>query len=721
MIFEDLELIWRDEKSHPTHTIDDEALRQIVADRARAYRKKILWKDGSDIGVHAFTVIFVVSVCLWGTLNGRGIASEGIGPLLLIALGYTFVTSFRLIGRLRQKGREKKFDDSIHGNLQQLVANADYQIRLHSKYLWWYVVPLVPGYVLLIGSFRDKGPEAFRFMTITMALIFGTIIWANRHALRTDLIPQKEELESLLAGLENGGKSVEIRTATDPSVKGQIPLGRRIFAAALSLAIFLFVGLFLFTNFWPAEKPQPPEFADISSFAGSDTAKIDTWLQETVESSQYPSLSVAIVRHGKLVYHRAFGFENTWRDRKATTNTAYHVASVTKAFTASLAMLLHERGVVDLDRPVAKYLPKGVSLSDTPEVGAQITLRQLATHTSGFPRGVPGKVQSVEWRYELEPERFYDLLEDVTLEFLPGMGERYSNLGFGLLGHALAFAGKKPLNELLQEHLCQPLNLDHTTFHVDPDLPVAQGYTTPPQLPERHSYKRRLAGSGGLVSSSGDLAKFLAAHMTPGIFTANMLKELHTAAKLKNGSYTSGTPGWSIDTSIPAARILNKNSGRGNGQAWIGFAPEHGVGVAVITNIGDPDLDPVGRWLLARSIPGGNPPSSEHGFAKVAPFTGVRWENDRPIVRVQDRWAPLVSIDGFPIENILEFARKEFGAQAEMRFGEDLPEVLSTMGHDPDWEVTLGLRAEDEQVEQLKVRMTEANRGLVRDERLAQE
>ena len=90
----------------------------------------------------------------------------------------------------------------------------------------------------------------------------------------------------------------------------------------------------------------------------------------------------------------------------ATASTPFHVASVTKVFTASLAVMLHEQGVVDLDQPVATYLPEDVRISTTPELGATITLRQLASHTSGLPRGVPGKVQLVEGRHpsELNPK-----------------------------------------------------------------------------------------------------------------------------------------------------------------------------------------------------------------------------------------------------------------------------------------------------------------------------
>lgn len=323
-------------------------------------------------------------------------------------------------------------------------------------------------------------------------------------------------------------------------------------------------------------------------------------------------------------------------------------------------------------------------------------------------------MQSVEGRYQLEPERLYGHLAEVSLEFEPGTGERYSNLGFGLLGHALERAADQPLDPLLRELLCRPLGLENTAIHVDDDLSVATGYTTPPQLPETHSYRNRLAGSGGLVSSVHDLGLFLAAQMKPGLFTSEMLAELHTATNLKDGSAATRALGWSIDTNNPIDRVLSKNGGRGNCSAWIGLAPDHGVGVAVVTNIGNPDVDPIGRWLLARSVPGGSRPASAHGYAKVAPYTGVRWKDNQPTVRVDDRWAPLVSIDGIPIDHIMQFAQEKFGDRAHKRFAEDLVELLSTMGHDPEWTVTLGLMAKDGRVELVETTMTERNRDLVR-------
>ena len=463
-----------------------------------------------------------------------------------------------------------------------------------------------------------------------------------------------------------------------------------------------------------AKSPAKPNFENVSSFGQNEINQLDTWLNRQVERCKYPSLAVAIIRDGEIVYSKAFGFENVGEKRAATPNTQYHVASVTKAFTATLAVMLHERGVVDLDKPALDYLPERVAISTTPKVGATITLRQLASHTSGLPRGVPGQVQTAEQWYELEPQRLYDHLADVELNAPPGSQEDYSNLGFGLLGHVLECAADKPLDRLLQELICSPLGLQRTAIPVDDSLRPAAGYDSSTWRAERtHSLRERLAGSGGLVTSVTDLATFLDAQMKPGAFSDETLQQLHSEVLLAGGAPSGQALGWSVRSRPSVGRILKKNGGRSNCDAWMGFAPDHRVGVAIVTNCGGPDVDPMGYWLLERSVP--RKLYWKGGYAKVAPFTGVRWKNGLPVVRVKDAWSPLVSIDGIPIEKIIEFSEQTFGDKARKRFAEDLVELLVKMGHQPEWNVTLGLRTESGTVQNETVPMTEENRTLVRE------
>ena len=130
--------------------------------------------------------------------------------------------------------------------------------------------------------------------------------------------------------------------------------------------------------------------------------------------------------------------------------------------------------------------------------------------------------------------------------------------------------------------------------------------------------------------------------------------------------------------------------------------------VATATSIARPNLETASVF---------NPPVTEEGYAKVAPFSGVRWENDLPTVRVDDDWSRLRSIDGIPIEKIMSFSRKQYGSMARKRFTEDLVEVLSKMGHDPDWEVTLELQLTDGEPKTVRVRMTAVNRRVAQLDR----
>jgi CubicO group peptidase (beta-lactamase class C family) len=195
------------------------------------------------------------------------------------------------------------------------------------------------------------------------------------------------------------------------------------------------------------------------------------------------------------------------------------------------------------------------------------------------------------------------------LEFNPGTTELYSNLGFGLLGHVLERAAGKPFDQLLKDMLCDPLRLERTAINDNDKLRVATGYSsTSSRREEKHSYRERFASSGGLITSAPDLAQFLAAQMKLGLFPSEMLAQLHTPTKLSNGSMARTALGWTIRSNATAGRILEKNGGRNNCGAWIGFAPQHRVGVAVVTNCGGPDVDSIGRWLLERSFPGGREP-----------------------------------------------------------------------------------------------------------------
>ena len=115
----------------------------------------------------------------------------------------------------------------------------------------------------------------------------------------------------------------------------------------------------VFSCFRELTSRRGPGLDDISAFVDDDIEHIDTWLQSLTDSF-YPSLSAVVVRDGEVVYQGAVGIEDIKSQQPATSRTQYHVASVTKVFTASLAVMLHEQGVINLDQTAVTYLPKDV-------------------------------------------------------------------------------------------------------------------------------------------------------------------------------------------------------------------------------------------------------------------------------------------------------------------------------------------------------------------------
>ena len=713
-----------------------DALRTELQSDQQRFREMIFRRDVGEVGV------LLLLVPLWFIL---GAWASVIWTWYLTVPVLIWVAGFMLVYRYRHKHPPGGSEEPLLECAKRALSDVEAQIWLLKNVFWWYVLP--PTLSLMTFFAHTNWQLAGNWwetslLTIGSGLFLSVIYrWVcslNQRAVREQLEPRRDKLLEIIALLDKDpgdGDShkltelVATLLAANPgsgcNANRDVPirppsLSRTVIG--LTSFVVIMAGVMLIVDLMghgsesltgAVPSPVEPEFHDVSSFSEGDIDQVDAWLEQQAELSKYPSLSVAVVRDGEIVYLKSFGFEDISERRKATPQTRYHVASVTKAFTASLAVILHDRGVVDLDQPVAKYLPEDVAISTTPEVGAKITLRHLASHTSGLPRGIPGRVQSVEGWYDLEPQRLYDHLANVSLESDPGTEELYSNLGFGLLGHALECAADKPFDQLLKETICEPLQLERTAIPTDDTLHTATGYEGSSWRFERsHSLRGRLAGSGGLVTTVDDLAKFLAAQMEPGVFSREALDLLHTESILADGSPSGRALGWSVRSRPAVGPILKKNGGRSNCDAWIGFAPEHRVGVAVVTNCGGPDVDDMGYWLLERSVP--RKLVLQDGFAKVAPFTGVRWEGERSIVRVKNEWSPLVSIDGIPVERIIEFAEKEYGAKARKRFAEDLVEVLFKMDHTPDWEVTLGLKTSDGPVEHVKIRMTEENRNLLR-------
>jgi len=286
-------------------------------------------------------------------------------------------------------------------------------------------------------------------------------------------------------------------------------------------------------------------------------------------------------------------------------NTVFEIGSITKVLTALMLADMVARREVACDDPVVKYLPTSVTLH---ERGRRITLLDLATYRSGLPN-MPGNLPP-RWWASPDPfagytrEKLYEFLSSYVPEYEPGSHYQYANLGFALLGIALARRAKMSYEELLIKRVCDPLGLGHTRVALTGDMQrhLAQGHN-PENLKRAQSWDMPgLPEMGGVRSTASDMTVILRACMglkrTP--LNASFVRLLET----RRPTSASGTEvglGWFI-SSNRTEEIVWKSGLKGGFSSFIGFSTRTRRGAILLSNGGyaagtglrpiNPDFDP---------------------------------------------------------------------------------------------------------------------------------
>jgi CubicO group peptidase (beta-lactamase class C family) len=314
--------------------------------------------------------------------------------------------------------------------------------------------------------------------------------------------------------------------------------------------------------------------------------------------------------HGRRVV--AYGAPEKGDKRPLDGDTLFEIGSITKVFTALLAADMAQRGEVKLDDPIQKYLPPNVKIPE--RGGKQITLIDLATHTSGLPR-MPENFRPKD------PSRPYaDYTVDALYSFLTsyelrrdiGVKYVYSNLGFGLLGLGLAQRAGMDYEKLVVTRICDPLGMTSTRITLSDSLRrrFAAGHTSDlVTVPEWEIPS--LAGAGALRSSANDLLTFLAAMMG---YTDNPLaaaqKKTLSIKRATGAPFMETGMGWDIDTR-GGNEIISKGGATAGYTGFIGYSPQSRVGVVALANTsaGEGTTD-IGQHLLDARYPLWVPESS---------------------------------------------------------------------------------------------------------------
>ena len=231
-------------------------------------------------------------------------------------------------------------------------------------------------------------------------------------------------------------------------------------------------------------------------------------LQAFHEDGQFDGTAL-VYRDGMQVIRQGFGMANIEKGVPNTPHTRFDIASITKAFTATLALQLVQVGEWTLDSPVGEYLPE----IERDEVKA-ITLIQLLEHASGIGRDHTEYFPSS--RQDLGFEDLIHVINTSPLLFEPGSRHSYSNSGYVLLRYAIERVSGQTYEDLLQKKILKPLRMKSTgVFSTDDSVPnAAKGYSTwlitePSPGRPRQGAQGDLLGAGGLYSTVDDLWRFV--------------------------------------------------------------------------------------------------------------------------------------------------------------------------------------------------------------------
>ena len=323
-------------------------------------------------------------------------------------------------------------------------------------------------------------------------------------------------------------------------------------------------------------------------------------VQELLPDNNLGGVAVALRVNGKTSLYN-YGMADAARQQPITSDSIFNLASVGKVFATTLLADAVKRGEMRLDDPVAKYVTELQKGGDIQEV----TLGQIASHTSGLPRE-PGQYKT--WhrgKYTLHDViRFLnDWQADPQHE--PGKQDIYSNLAMILLRLALERRFHEPFATLMQERITGPLGMDSTALQLSPALRAraVQGYgplgRAIGQPGIGTSSNMDFAVAGQIFSSPRDMAAFLTANMgeLPGH------RELQDAMALAQQGVFTVNPrltqalAWQI-VQRDDLTVIDKNGGLPVTSTYIGFAPAAKVGIVILENRGRQKATRVGRQIL---------------------------------------------------------------------------------------------------------------------------
>jgi CubicO group peptidase (beta-lactamase class C family) len=261
---------------------------------------------------------------------------------------------------------------------------------------------------------------------------------------------------------------------------------------------------------------------------------IDGYFKAQVKRAGFPGGSLAIVQGTQIVFMTTTGVSDLETGAPVVPDSVYCIGSLTKSFTATALLQLRDANLLDLDAPVTRYLP-WFRVADE-GAAEQITLRQLATHTSGLPTNSHAVVWQDPERIRNSIDQAVRALREVHLHHRPGQVFEYANMNYVVLGRVIEAVSGMSYDDYISQKILAPAGMTHSGMHVasvDASL-LARPYA--PQFGRLGEVPLQvgdfMAPASNLLSTVPDLARYAMAHLGSGatLLSPRSLDQAHLDA-----------------------------------------------------------------------------------------------------------------------------------------------------------------------------------------------
>lgn len=342
----------------------------------------------------------------------------------------------------------------------------------------------------------------------------------------------------------------------------------------------------------------PAAGAQAAPAAPDTTARVVDRLFQSYADTHSPGCALAISRNGQLLYERGYGMANLETGTPNTPASIFHMASVSKQFTAMAIQLLARDGKLSLDDDIRTYFP------EIPDYGTTITIRHLLHHTSGL-RDQWNLLALARGRFEENRITTADVLDIVprqkALNFTPGAEYLYSNTGYTLAAVIVQKVSGQSLRAFAQERIFNPLGMTRTHFHDDYTMlvpgrtsayaPIPGGWRV--SIPNFDTY-----GATSLYSTVGDLLLWQANFDRFLVGDRALLAEMEAPTRLTSGEVSTYGLGLSV-ASFRGTREVGHSGADAGYRSFTARYPEHGLAVAVACNAAPSNPTALGRGAVA--------------------------------------------------------------------------------------------------------------------------